>query len=256
MAKISELQDDLTGQLNQMGSGNGARTRSDPYMMQAMAGKPAGPVSPIPASASGASPPIPPTQMAMAPGMPSQSMAPPMDAAASLQQGMMHRAAMEGTIMRPPYSQPYGQAAYALSPGFQGAPVSALQAPVYSSMDSCAVSGPQLRATPAAQMQALQQHRMAQLQAQQQALTAQATAAQAGQQCLEQEEKRKKKANGVGGGLRAAIASEGVGRALWWVWLIIVIAFFALVIVGIVYIFKNHKELENLTSALARPVVV
>lgn len=238
MAKIADLKDDLTGELGSVGSrGNGSRTGSDQYMHAISAG----PVSPIPAQ--------PPHQMAMAPQR-QTSMPPPMDASASVHQ-MQQRAAMESDVMRPPYSQPYGQLAYATQPGFQGAPVGALQMPVYAAHDSCSLQGPAPRMTPAAQMQLVQQQHMAQLQAQQQALRQQAVQVQAGQACLKGKKMK----------IKGAFASSDGGdcgkqmKITNLIWALVVVLLIGLLIAALVIAVKSYKYSQRIASTLSSPIV-
>lgn len=235
MAKIADLKDDLTGELGSVGSrGNGSRTGSDQYMHAISAG----PVSPIPAQ--------PPHQMALAPQQRS-SLPPPMDASASVHQ-MQQRAAMESDVMRPPYSQPYGQLAYATQPGFQGAPVGALQMPVYAAHDSCSLQGPSPRMSPAAQMQLVQQQRMAQLQAQQLQAQQQAAQAKAGQACLKGK-KMKLKASSDGGDCGKQMKITNL------IWALVVVLLIGLLIAALVIAVKSYKYSQRIASTLSSPIV-
>jgi hypothetical protein len=250
MAKLADLVDDLTGSLNNAGGhAPGPRTQGDPYLQNLGAGagpqgttfapsKPAGPVSPFP-----------PSQLAMAPPMAAQTkMPPPMDAGASMQQAMAQQA-LESNIMRPPYSQPYGPAAYALQAGFQGAPVSAIQAPAWASADGCGVQGAPLRMSPAAQMQMMKDQRLAQLQMQQQAAAQQASAAKAGQQCLQQQKHSSK--------VRSSVTGEATGdKNYMWTVLIILIIILLLGLVGMAIGFgvttvRNSHQLAILRSPVS-----
>jgi len=269
MAKLSELVDDLTGTLNAPGGHSpGPRTQGDPYLQTVGAGsgpqgttfapppapqrKPAGPVSPFPPPSSSGLSTVspytqPPSQLAMAPPSMAQSrMAPPMDAGASVQQAMMQQA-LESNVMRPPYTQPYSPMAYATQAGFQGAPVSALQVPGWSSADGCGLQGPPPRMSPAAQMQMLQQQKLAQIQAQQQMAAAQAASAKAGQQCLQKAKKPSK--------LKAMMAGEGSDKGMWTA-LIILIVILLLAILGLgigfgVKTSQNGRQLQMIESALS-----
>ncbi len=256
MAKLCDLKDDLTGELGSVGSrGNGSRTGSDQYMqamnmsaqMPSMNGPSGFAGSPIPAQ--------PPTQLAMAPQAPQRQMPPPMDASASMVQAQQ-RVAMESDVMRPPYTQPYGPMAYATQPGFQGAPVSALQMPVYAANDSCTSYGAPPRMTPAAQMQLLQQQRLAQLQAQSQAVQAQQMQAQAGQACLKG--KKMKKMNGMMAGVVGAGAGGDCGKQKMWInliWALVVLIVLALMIAAVVIAVKSYKYSQRIASTLSSPIV-
>lgn len=259
MAKISELRDDLTGQLGSVGSGNGARTGSDQYMQSMSAQMPSmnGPsgfasTSPIPAQ--------PPAQLAIAPAPSQRQMPPPMSGASdiqAMQHQAMQRAAMESDVMRPPYSQPYGAMSYATQPGFQGAPVGSLQMPVYAANDSCSLQGPPPRMTPAAQMQMLQQQRMAQLQAQSQAqqqAQAQASA------CLNDPKKVKQMQKAQKAALKAmgANGTGDCGKQKMWInliWAIVVLVILALLIAAIVVAVRSYKYSRMIASTLSSPIV-
>ncbi len=243
MAKICDLKDDLTGELGSVGSrGAGGRSQADQYMQAIGNGGGKGVATPA----------HPPAQFAMAPQRPNQSaMPPPMDASASMQQAMQ-RAAMESEIMRPPYSQPYGPAAYATQPGFQGAPVGAMQAPIYSSLDACGSYGAAPRMTPAMQMQALQQQRMSQLQAQQQALSAQAMSAKAGQACLKGKKGKQLK------NLMAGVGEGGAGGKPMWkslLWFLLVLLIVGLLIGILVKVVQNSKQNRIVASTLQMPII-
>lgn len=247
-ANLNEIVDDLTGQLSQAGSGNGARTQSDQYMQSMVPiSKPAGPVSPSYA----------PQQAQLQP--PSRSaMPPPMDPAASVQQAMMQQQAIEGQTMRPPYTQPYSQMAYATQAGFQGASMNPLQMPVWQTNDAClppgAASAQMGAMSPAAQMQMIKQQKMAQLQAQQQSMMAQSAAAQAGQACLRNNANGKKAKNGSASSGFQGTDTERLARLQFW---LIVIALIILVVFGIVLIvraYQNAGELHDIQSTLRSPV--
>lgn len=140
MARISDLQNDLSGR-NMMSQGNvSAKDAYTVPISQPQAAQPqaaAGPVSPIPASIKQIS------------------------AKADLQQGMMMQQQMQT-----PYSQPYSPAAF-MQPGFQGAPMAPtpMQVPTYAAMDGCNIPPPQHQMSPAMQMQLMQQQKLAQIQA-------------------------------------------------------------------------------------------
>lgn len=250
-ANLNEIVDDLTGQLSQAGSGNGARTQSDQYM-QSMA-KPSGPVSP--SYAPQQAQPQPPSRSAMPPPMdPAASM---QQAQLQMQQAVMQQQAMEGQTMRPPYTQPYSQMAYATQPGFQGASMNPLQMPVWQTNDAClppgAASAQVAAMSPAAQMQMLKQQKMAQLQAQQQAMMAQSAAAQAGQACLRNANGKKSKNGAMSSGFQGT-DTERLARLQFW---LIVIALIILVVFGIVLIvrgYQNAGELHDIQSTLRSPV--
>lgn len=253
MAKIADLVDDLTGQLGVPGGGStGGRASADPYMQSMQARASAGPVSPIPL--------VPPVQLTKAP--PPPTMSPPMDASASLQaaqQAQYQRAALEGDVMRPPYSQPYSPMAYAVQPGFQRAPLNGgLQVPGWNAADGCnALQGTPARPSPAAQMQAVQQQRMAQLQAQQQAQMAQMAAAQAGQACLQKHKQKGKTAGGMAGSLAAAepAAQKEKGWMIFGIVLaIVLLAIFVLGIVAVVRMVQNSHRIDSIASVLQAPV--
>src|SRR5579872_4704950 len=176
-ARFDQIVDDLTGQLASAGSGQGGRSAADPYVQTlgpgsgpqgqtfapAPVARPSGPVSPIPAVQL-ATAPMGGGMSQMSPSQQAKMMA-PMDPSMSMQQAMAMHA--DTGMMRPPYTTPYGPAAFAMTPGFQSAPVSALQAPNWSSQDTCGGPATQLRASPGQQLQAVQAQHMAQLQARQ-----------------------------------------------------------------------------------------
>jgi len=263
-AKFSEIIDDLTGQLSG-GAQSGGRAAADPYIQTlgpgsgpqgttfapapSMMQKPGGPVSPFSS--------VPPVQLATSPMAQARMMA-PMDPSMSVQQAMAQQAAMEGgNGLRPPYTQPYGPAAYG-APGFQGAPVSALQAPVYGSQDTCSGPATQLRTSPAQQMQMIQQQRMAQLQAQQ----AQSQSAMQQQaQCQAMMAKKHPAAMGkspMTSGPMAAAAAAASEDAMYRI-LVITIIVLLVVLLLLALVFgilgsQRAKNVEFMLRALAGPI--